>query len=172
MGCIFIFFVFFEELLYAATWLKLPRGKRAGCQKGMFVFLIDSWNLTFFQFFILFMELHDVIFNVTTQIWTWMIWNFSKKITCFKILECMVMTPFKNKYLPNVHKSKVEIWAMCAQLGLKVMSKRPKKGRLSNFCEFSNGEAHCKKYQKRKLWCLVIISWIPWSKVGFFLRLI
>jgi hypothetical protein len=55
-------------LLYAATWLKLPRGKRAGCQKGMFVFLIDSWNLTFFQFFILFMELHDVIFNVTTQI--------------------------------------------------------------------------------------------------------
>jgi hypothetical protein len=31
IGIRFIFLAFFEELLYVAMWLKLPKGKRAGC---------------------------------------------------------------------------------------------------------------------------------------------
>jgi hypothetical protein len=31
LGVKFIFLVFFEELLHANMWLKLPKGCRAGC---------------------------------------------------------------------------------------------------------------------------------------------
>jgi hypothetical protein len=56
-----IFLVFLEELLHVAMWLKLPKGRRAGCRK--FVLPTKSW---FFIFFL--MVLHDVTFSVKVTI--------------------------------------------------------------------------------------------------------
>jgi hypothetical protein len=66
MGYKFIFLVFFEELLYATTWLNYPKDEEQNAKKK-FALPIASLILTFFIIFLL-MVLHDVIFNVTTMI--------------------------------------------------------------------------------------------------------
>jgi hypothetical protein len=62
----FIFHVFFEELMYAATWKNCGR---TGCQTRILLCPKILGFSPFFQFLFLFMVLHDVIFNVTTPIW-------------------------------------------------------------------------------------------------------
>jgi hypothetical protein len=63
----FIFLVIFEELLDAAMWLKVPKGKWVGISKKK-VLLIKSWIYLFFELKKLSMVLHDVIFNKTIWI--------------------------------------------------------------------------------------------------------
>ena len=83
--CKFISLVLFEELLYASTWLKLPKDWRVGCQKRSLFFSIESWvfNSSFLQFLFLLMVLYDVIFDVAAWIQIWKILIFFKKIYKF-----------------------------------------------------------------------------------------
>jgi hypothetical protein len=51
IGCIFIFPIFDKELLYIATWLKLPKGWRSRCQKRSLLCPRFSLFSLFFFFF-------------------------------------------------------------------------------------------------------------------------
>jgi hypothetical protein len=64
MGCEFVFLVFFEELMYTSTRLKVCKDYKAGCQKKN----IFAHRILDFHFFFLLIVLHYVIFNVTFQI--------------------------------------------------------------------------------------------------------
>jgi hypothetical protein len=59
----------------------------------------------------------------------------------------------KKKFYPtHTYKSKVEIWATCAQLDLKVMCKRRSKKRIPfNFHEFWSEEIHSKIIPKKSI---------------------
>jgi hypothetical protein len=48
MGIKFIFAIFFEELLHAAMWLKLPQGLKGRVLRKKFDLPIESWIFTFF----------------------------------------------------------------------------------------------------------------------------
>jgi hypothetical protein len=66
MGYNLFFLIFFEELLYVAMWLKLPKGCKAGCQKEL-CFVHRTLDFHCFSLFDFTHGLYDVIFNVTAR---------------------------------------------------------------------------------------------------------
>ena len=69
------------------------------------------------------------------------IWIFSSSM----LLEFLAMDPLKTKiYLTHIYKSKLGIWAMCTQLDLEAICKRPKKRISSNCHEFWSEEVQIK----------------------------
>ena len=75
------------------------------------VLSIESWLFTFFQFLLLLMVLHDVIFNVTKVLrYECEGLEFLQKVYKFHVLEFLVKTPLERKfYLTCTYKFKVEI---------------------------------------------------------------
>jgi hypothetical protein len=67
MGINLIFPVFFEERLHVANVAETTQGLKGRELRKKFVLPIESWFLTFFNFFLL-VVLHDVTFNVTAMI--------------------------------------------------------------------------------------------------------
>jgi hypothetical protein len=152
-----------EELLYAATWLKLPKGWRA---KKEVYFAHRILDFHFFSILLLLMVLHDIIFNVTTLLWMCSPLFFSRHFTSSIGWESGVKIPSTKKFsLTHTYKSKGRISAICAQLGSKVMCKRPKKEDHLIFMNFRVKRFIVKRSFQRKLWCLnSIIFWIPWNE--------
>ena len=87
--------------------------------------------------------MHDVIFNMTTLIWMWSLWSFQEilNVLCCWSFESR---PMSTKSYTYTYKPKGGIWAICAQLDLKVIYKGFKKERrLTNFYKFWGKEVHC-----------------------------
>jgi hypothetical protein len=93
------FFMYFLRSSYMQPcgW-SCPRAEGQGA-KIKFVLPIKSWFFTFFHFFFLLMVLHDVTFNVTTTIWMWSFWFFSRIFTRSIVLKFGVKTSInKNNF--------------------------------------------------------------------------
>jgi hypothetical protein len=86
-------------------------------------------------------------------------WPLQSKCEVFDSFQEILQGPqcwsFESRLLSTKrtqnYKCGVKIWAMCAQLGLEVMCKRPqKKRRPSNFHWFQSKEVHSRKHPKKK----------------------
>ena len=163
MGYKFIFPIFFEDLMYATTWLKLLMGWRAPYQISSYFLFIESW---FFIFFALYIFLHGC---------TWFHFQYDhfdlnkKSWIFFENLQVSQRWNLKSRHLSTkiilttcTYKYKGGIWAMCAQFNVEQFWKDPKKnGMPSNF----GVKKFIIKKSKKKLWCLNIInSWIIWNE--------
>jgi hypothetical protein len=132
--------------------------------RNKFVLPLKSWFFTSFHFFFLLMVLHDVTFNVTTTIYMWSFWFFSRNFTRSIVLKLWIKTLVNKKNSSSFIITKLELrFEPCVlTLTWKWGAKDPKKKRRrTNYHKFRSEETSKKirNIQKRKPWCLnVIIS--------------
>ena len=160
MGCNFIFSIFFEELLYAATWLKLPKGWRARRYKRS---LSCPWKLGFtfffnFAFVCGFVWCHFQCdysnLNMESSI-------FFKKFYKFHGIGVLSQASYQQKEFQFTHtyKSKGGIWATCTQFDLKMICKAPNKERRSTLF-LLKVLVPCKECSWYKI--VIMIFWRDW----------
>ena len=129
------------------------------------------WSHLFFNFGFFLIILNDAIFNAAAWMQIWRIWNFPKKIIssiCWKFQRWL---HWKTKlYLIHTCKSKVEVWAICAQLYLEVMSKRPKKKTQFSFVNLGVKEFIVKNTAKKNTLifeCYNLVNPMEWWAMIF-----
>jgi hypothetical protein len=83
IGCIFIFPIFFEELLNTSMWLN---NLRTELKLKEVCFACRILEFHFLKILFLLMVLHDIIFIMAAQIWTWSLWFFSRNFTSSTLL--------------------------------------------------------------------------------------
>jgi hypothetical protein len=104
-----------------------PRAEGQGSQK-LVCFAIKSWFFTFFHFFFLLWVLHDATFNVTTTIWIWSFWFFSRIFIRSIVLKFGVKTPVNKNNSSSLILTNLELKFEACMLNLiwKWGAKNPK----------------------------------------------
>jgi hypothetical protein len=151
MGIKFIFHVFC--IIWGAPACnhvaKIAQGLKGKVLRMKFVLPIESWYFTFFHFSFVFSWFCIMSSSMWLLQFECEVFDLFQEFYKVHKVEVLSQDPRQQKefWLTNNYKCRVEVWAICAQLDLKVVCKRPKKKRRpSNFYEFWSKQVHSKKH--------------------------